>query len=206
MKLKIASTALGLFALCSSASQAALAIEFREIDSDVVMTTTGSLDLLASDWASDATHFSEDLGSLGGTGIFATDVNADYEIYEGTDLLNVDFSTNSSIEADSRTGGPFVILGDRFLLFTDADNNNASTGAVTVTPDVTITWENQTFESLGLDHHATNTAIDLWRAGPGIPSNDQLVQFTIVSPVPEPSSALLLALGGLGLLTRRKRD
>ena len=70
-------------------------------------------------------------------------------------------------------------------------------------PTFTSTYANQTYTSLGLDHHTQDVLIDLWGATAGAEDAEK-VQFRINS-VPEPSSALLLGLGVLGFVSRRKR-
>ena len=200
---------LGCLAVGAETSSAALTFTFTEVGSDVVMLTSGSVDVRGGVFSGDVTGFSNHynfmhapgIHSYGGTGTYV------YEQIRGVDLLVPDFANNGFFNGSLSGGsGGFIVVNNNLFVFSDGDSSlldNNVLDATIYSSTREITYTGQSFASMGLDNHALNTPIDLWGARVGA-TDAERVNF-VVSSIPEPSSTAMLSLGGFAFALRRRR-
>lgn len=180
----------------------ALVYTFSQAGDDVVMTSSGSVSATSASWTDDSIDFLSNAG-MSNNSIDNRVTGAVYEAFSGTTSFAGSLSTTVAT-ADFATGGAFTSAwaGGTFIMAMSGgvEDNSAPSGTFVFTPNVTMTWENSSYADIGIDHHPTNTLINL--AQFDVAGSDGQVQF-LVNAVPEPSSALLLGLSSLGLAFRR---
>ncbi|MEO0509768.1 MAG: hypothetical protein AAF065_07905 [Verrucomicrobiota bacterium] len=196
-------------------SKGVLIIEFDQVGNDVILSYSGSVDL-ADSFAGDVSINAFTTRTLNRFGPSGSDFirSFGYERYDGEDLLLDDFSTKT-ISPGGTYSGITIASDELFIEETvfsisiddSPDFSELSAEAGGDLEGVTELFANQNFETLGLDHHATNTEIDLWRVI-GTAGGENLVQFRINTPIPEPSLYSLI-VGFIALssaaLSRRRR-
>lgn len=195
-KMKIAKQliAISLLGFTPMRSQGALIFEFHQVGDDLVLSYSGSVDL-ADSFAGEVSINTFTIRTLNRFGSSGSDFirSFGYERYDGEDLLSDDFSIKTISPGGTYSG--ITITSDELFMeetvfsfsFNDSpDFSELSAEAGGDLEGVTELYANQTFVTLGLDHHATDTAIDLWRVI-GTIGGDNLVQFRINTPIPEPS-------------------
>jgi len=180
-------------------AKAQVILDFNQIGNDVVLTSSGTVDVSTASFTGEAFTSGIFLRFGGYTGS-----NETLERYTGVDLLTTagGLSSIAATTPTSHTGDAFHVF-DGSLGFVDRVDGAAPTDTF-VSPVFTATFSGQTYASLGLSHHAQDVAIDLWGAD-GDPNIDEKIQFRINS-IPEPSSTLLLGLAGMAMISRRCRS
>lgn len=194
-------------------ADAAVILTFTEESGNVVMRTAGTLDLSSAVFLDDHTRSGADDSFIyeGGVGseLRTPPVAVYADRFTGVDLLPSAFSTNTVTTYYPSSGSAgFVVAGTVFWAFSSGDSaiaNDDLANVTSYTPDRVVTWESQSFTSLGLGSHSKDVLIDMWATRNGA-TNDEKVQFLVTSSVPEPSSTVLLGLGALGLLAARRRS
>ncbi len=188
----------GYFGISTATSSAALLFTFSEESGDVVMRTSGSVNI------TNASLLPFPLNASNSMNVFAEGYRnygtstVSVNIYGGVDLLVASFSTGMTHNADVGAGSASSVNGTSFY----ASPAQITSGVVTLT--TTMTWQSTTLANLGMGHHANNMEIDLWAAHTGA-GDAETIRFKVVEAVPEPSSSALLGLGALSLLLRRRR-
>lgn len=192
-------------ALSSASSSAALLLTFNEVGGNVVMTTSGDVDLNGA-WSSDST--SSDPVSRAGDhdGVFVFGPGA-YEFYQGTDTLG-SFMFRAGFNASTSNGSLIYIFGTDVAVWDGGIDDDTAPANSSLNPAVgtSITWNATDFDFLfGADTipHKRNVAVSLWQ-NDTVAGADGNISFSL-GAVPEPSSTALLGLGSLGLLLRRRR-
>jgi len=179
-------------------AKAQVILDFNQIGNDVVLTSSGTVDVGTASFTGE-TFTSGSFVRFGGY----TGSNETLERYTGVDLLTTSgLSSIAATPPTSQTGDSFHIF-EGSLGFVDRVDGVAPTNTF-ISPVFTATFSGHTYASLGLSHHAQDVAIDLWGAD-GDPNIDEKIQFRINS-IPEPSSALLLGLAGMVMISRRRRS
>lgn len=222
-------------ALGTASSSAALLLTFTEVGDDVVMQTTGTLDISSMNFVSDDAGVNINLQK----GLYYNDFGEgsglqQYNSWEflynqgGTQTLDVEVSDggvslvsgignpwssattayasngNNGFSFDSR--GTFKVINPAWSDTMNVDDNQRDSD--TFSSDMSMTWYGKSLADMGLDQHASDTEIGIWKASADA-GDAGTINILVVAPevaaVPEPSSAALLGLGSLGLLLRRRR-
>jgi hypothetical protein len=194
--------------LPSLPAHAQFVFNFNQVGSDVHLTYSGDDILLGSRLPLAITHVRL---SLGGSGIAwaGGQANSPSSRFEGDDLLGVSFvsgnlgNISSEINAASVNAENFTFaLGNQFLT-TVPGGFRVNVAALIAEGPVVFT--NTTLADRGIDQWDGLGPTDIWREG-GSVGNEGLVQFNVgASPVPEPTSIMLLGFSGLAIILRRKR-
>jgi hypothetical protein len=168
---------------------------FSESGNTVIATTSGSI---AAGWSYDGLPFAPDT-TAGAATIASSSLRASTSsggtrwvsgtgtVWSSTDIPGVSFLLNQGSS-----------VGDTFG---HASDNNFYTPSGVLegqafTPVTTITWANQSFDSMGLDHVPTSPTIVFTL------DNDDTISWA--RQIPEPHVACLFGLAGL-VLGRRRR-
>jgi len=167
---------------------AAVLFTFEQVGSDVVATTSGSI---LGGWT---TNFpvtpatSNTRGVIAPFGIYG-------EVNGGVRFLSSgDHWTNNNQLTDVPTDTSGTLAGDPFGYSTN-ENFYVPVGTSegdAFTPNTTITWAGETFESMGLDTGLPTTPLLLFTL-----DNGDTISAVRAQPVPEPTSVGFLAIGGL---------
>lgn len=179
----------------STTTLADLIIEARETGGDVVFTTSGSLDLTG--WTKSIGSSDSFITPNGGFIAFGTPVSADL-YYLGSDLSPTNFGTGGYEESTSASGDPFSFLaaGDVSFGATVWVETNYVFGQ---SIDATMTFENATFDTLGIDSGDTVWSWSIEPVAFGVsPVNGAPITGSItLRAIPEPSAFAFLGLIGL---------
>ncbi len=177
----------------AASAQGVIIVDAVETGGDVVFTGSGSLDL--STWSYESTVLGLGAFLADGGLIVGPAVSMDMDRY-GVPLLfsgPLDFGPGTTLQfADSGSGDLFGINfeDEPTLLF-------IQTGYVSGDPlSGSSTYSGESFESLGM---AIGSYHWSWGTGPSADS------FTL-NIIPEPSSAILTAIGLIGLASRSRRQ
>ena len=175
---------------------AALHLTFTEEGGNVVMRTSGSVELTDATWIRSRTTAPSAfyLAWVDQSEIVSHGDNWHYSDYFGVEVETL-IDRNDRIAADSWSG-------DQFLLSTIVLRVDYGTELGGWAPVSTMTWNATTLAEMGLDQHAANTDVEIWKASST--SGAEGTIYLNVSEVPEPSSVVLLGLGAVGLLRRRR--
>lgn len=192
--------------LSTASSSAALLLTFTEDNGNIVVTTSGSVDLTNATF--DYDRDIRDWATLGGSHAkFITRAYMTYDMYRGVDLSDASFGSPSMQAAGDSVVNSFWVVDTGFAAYSDGDSAIKRDGVGNVTTPYSssgsVTFTGVSFASAGFNHVVYNTVTDLWGARADA-SDSEKVQY-LISTVPEPSSATLLGFGGLALLIRRKR-
>ena len=169
---------------------------FTEVGSDVVATTSGSIEAGWTVTSSAPTFSTQTL--LASTAIRYQSAGVtrfvnDTGNWTYTALGGVEFTVGGS------TGDAFGYSGGSNFF---APEGTAVGDAFT--PNTTMTWANETFASLGLDTALSTTPLTLFTL-----DNGSTISGVRAEPVPEPTSIAFLATGGLAVgvvaAVRRRR-
>ena len=193
----IAALSLGL----TDHSKGAITLLFTQNGSDVVLTATGSLSLVGLTKTTAG-------ATLGATNILDS-TNEQLQIGSGTNqpvdrftlvVKSLPFNSASNITGalnswSSNSNSIRFQQNNGYLLIDDA-----FAAGDTVTVDSQITFANRTLSEFGLI--AGTSVVFLENESDAGPAADGQV---IVTAVPEPTSAVLLGLGGLALILRRRK-
>jgi len=180
-----------ILALLTSGLNAAVVICFEQVGNNVIASTSGSFTVPdASDQVTGLSYSRNQISSgpdrFGYTGSPTGLFNDVYQNgFHTTSGLNFNPDPNSA------TGDTFYYSQNNVAV-----SRSAAAGSI-YTPNTTWTWNNNTLAGIGLGSLTTAEEVVYTSAG-----GDTI---SFVSKVPEPSSTLLLGLGGLGLILRRKR-
>lgn len=220
-KIRTLSATINVIALLAGGANAALVLEFNQVGSNIELSYSGSVDLQIrnDNFGGDGVKFSASdsiILGFGGVDIRSFSPMVVAESYGGVDLYRGVFARPAvgltTVALSSGSGWLGVVNGSVQISSLDglliADNNmpdmtsvSSESGGLLENVRYTISG---TYESHSLDQHPQDTLIDLWRVI-GTTGTDNLIQFRVNS-VPEPSTALLLGLGSLGLTFRRSRN
>ncbi|MGJ8642554.1 MAG: PEP-CTERM sorting domain-containing protein [Luteolibacter sp.] len=199
-----------MLALGTATSSAALLITFSQEGADVVMRATGSVDVSTGTFFFDAGTGGQTQASISTGGIRSIDYtgNQAADTVTGIDLLTANLAAFNIIAGGPTTGsGDFSISGERFTAYATTDSgivdDNAVNATVTTSNRVVI-FTGLNYADSGLDLHAKDTDIPLWKASAG--AGEAGTVYFRVNSVPEPSSPLLMGLGCLALLMRRRKQ
>lgn len=197
--------ALITFGSLAGGANAGVTFTFEEVGGNVVMTSSGSIDTLGlvsaspKGWGDVGIYNAGDITLMGGTTVGTSELDLTFAFNSGTDFSawmpgtswNSSFydfiaTAGSKQFATYSGGGPF--LPGLSLVANDL------VGSVW-TPDQTWTANGTTFASIGLNP-GTYTVSDA--------VSGESITYQI-GPVPEPTSALLVGLGGMLLMSRSRR-
>lgn len=224
MKLKnYVSIAAGSLVLSTATSNASVLMSFSQVGSNVVLTTSGSLDYSA--YIGD---YSSVLGISNSGETYTTsriitqsELFLVQEAYETgvsewsyyqvvTGQTNTDFAsfmndlTLEDHSGYSVSGFNTMSLFQVDFLGLSFDTRALNEGTGMVDFDFSVTFENTTLDTLGLLAHNQNETINYWTSDHLAGTNS--VNFIVnTAAVPEPSSLLLGSLGAFTLLARRRR-
>ena len=171
--------------LLGATAQAALIITIEEVGSNVVATASGTLNLADLTTPGGGNFPNGAISPVNGWLIGGI---GSYDTYNGATGGSA-FGTGNPLLGD-------VSTGDVFGLYGDSDQIVTSTTYVSGTQiDGTVTWNNKTFASLGIDETSFTMT---WGTGPTADS------LTVNAAVPEPATALLFGIGGIGAFIVRR--
>jgi hypothetical protein len=177
---------------------------FSEVGSDVVATTSGSI---AAGWSRPGGITT----TSASTRTLLVNNSLRYEIAGAARFTQSSFNsawTNNNLMNGVSTLGieTGVGSGDAFG-FSSVTNFYAPAGTNVgdaITPNTTITWANETYESLGLDTGLSTTPLVLFTL-----DNSETISAVRGELVPEPASIAFMATGGLAAgvvaVARRRR-
>lgn len=189
----------GSAVLCLPA-QAALVSSFQQVGPDVVMTTTGFVNMagLADPWS-----YSDPVPSPGmspSLGNFLTGSPASAVSWLGINLVPLPMGPGFALPATSGTG-PLIGIFDFFEGF--GPELFLPPGYVTNTPlaTSTATYANNTIAGLGLTPGSY-----VWGWGAGLDADTWTITVPSASIIPEPSTYIALAgFAALGIFVYRRR-
>lgn len=182
-----------VFGSFASVVNATIHLQFSEAATSVVVTYTGSIDLAATlGKEADRSSVIEDAWGSPNVNHFRNTKGGNLDDY------NVNFTATPQFMDGYFTA---VGSGDDFLI--EADEAVVSRNQIWVSDNYvsgapisgTLTFEGESFTSMGI---IEGTHVWTWENG-GVSDS------AIFTTVPEPSSALLLGLGAVGLLATRRR-
>lgn len=167
-----------------------------------MVQSSGSIDL------TNAT-FNSDVGADGFNGvsfssIFLSPNTGVREAYLGVRLYSENFINDFVNSSGTNGSGGFELSNNTISVFSDGDAaiiDDGAGNATTYSPSRGIFIRNVDFTDFNFGNVPRNTPIDLWAVS-ATSDDDEKVQFVVV---PEPSSAILTALGSSFFLRRRRR-
>jgi PEP-CTERM motif len=192
LNLLVAISALAMAALAARAEASAI-IVVKQVGSDVVITGSGTLDLIGLDYQYSTYAPTEVLPSLN-TVLIGTDAGH-VDVYSGITTYPASLGTGGTTAASSGAGDTFGI-NDMVL--------DVPFGYTSGSPLLgSSTFDNQTIASLGF---TPGTYVFSWNSSVvGTAVTDDSVTVEVGSAVPEPSTWAMMLLGfaGLGLVGYR---
>ena len=170
-----------------TSARAGVVVTALETGGDVVLTSSGSLDLTELHSPSD-TGFASQMAPE--SGVFITGSVLGVDEYQGIDSFPASFGTGSHLFASSSSGdtvGVWVVSGMRRIYVSDGYvSGSAISGS--------STYAGKTFASLGLTPGSYE-----WTWGESTANADSLTLNIQAATVPEPSTFAMMGLGLIGI-------